>query len=110
MVKQAASPDTGRVSDYRQELNGWIAALEQGSVEPAILKKVALFCRQHPVNEPMSPISPALSDPSSPTLHGKPTSSQATLKTDFWNQDKTFDRLFNALIQVLNPSTVSHSL
>ncbi|KAK7695678.1 hypothetical protein QCA50_000314 [Cerrena zonata] len=107
LVKQAASPDTGRVSDYRQELNGWIAELEQGSVDPAILKKLALFCRQHPVNEPMSPISPALSDPSSPRLHSKTSPS---LKTDFWNQDKTFDRLFSALIQVLNPSTSPEAL
>ena len=110
MVKQAASRDTGRVSDYRQQLNSWIATLEQGSVDPAILKKLALFCRQHPVNEPMSPISPALSDPSSPTLCSKLSSSEMTLKSDFWNQDKTFDRLFNALMQVLNPSTVSHHL
>ncbi|CAL1702266.1 unnamed protein product [Somion occarium] len=103
LVKQAASVDMGYLSDYRQELNGWIAKLEQGSADTSILKKLALLCRQNPVNEPMSPISPALSDPSSPSHQGV-SFAMPSLKSDFWNQEKNFDRFFNSLIQFLDPT------
>lgn len=93
-------------SDRREQLNGYIADLEQGSVDTRLLQKLANLCRENPANEPLSPISPALSDPSSPSpLYGN-TRSPLLLKSDFWSQDKHFDRLFSAVLKVLEPNTV----
>ncbi|KAI0080767.1 hypothetical protein K474DRAFT_1657611 [Panus rudis PR-1116 ss-1] len=102
LINQVLSPEvpsTGR----REELNEYIQQLEQGSADIAMLKRLVLFCRQNPVNEPLSPISPALSDPLSPTPLFK-ASSHPSLKSDLWTQDKTFDRLFDALVNYLNPN------
>lgn len=92
-------------SDRREQLNGCIARLEQSSVDIHLLQKLAILCKENPANEPLSPISPALSDPSSPSpLYGNARSA-LLLKSDFWSQDKHFDRLFSAVLKVLEPNT-----
>ncbi|KAI0684173.1 clasp N terminal-domain-containing protein [Cytidiella melzeri] len=88
------------------ELNGYIAALEAGLADVLVLKKLALVCRQNPVNEPISPISPDFSDPASPSplLGTGRTRTLPSLKTDLWHQDRTAERLFNVLVQYLDPA------
>lgn len=96
----------GELSDRKEELNGYISSLEEGLADVLVLKKLAHLCRQNPVNEPISPISPDFSDPSSPSpLFGR-TRTLPSLKSDFWHQDKTFERLFNVLVQYLDPARV----
>lgn len=97
----------GRPSERKQELNDCIAALEQGPADVLVLKKLAHICRQNPVNEPISPISPDFSDPqsSSPLFGG--TRGLPSLKPDLWHQDKAFERLFSILMKYLDPTRVS---
>ena len=96
----------GEPSDRREELNGYIAQLEQGSADTRVLKKLAILCRLSPVNEPLSPISPALSDPASQSPVFGLSRSLPLLKSDLWTQGKLFDRTFDAVIQSLDPAKV----
>ncbi|KIP12816.1 hypothetical protein PHLGIDRAFT_97512 [Phlebiopsis gigantea 11061_1 CR5-6] len=103
LVNEGAAVRTGEPSDRREELDGLIAALEQGPADVRVLKKLALFCRQHPVNEPISPISPDFSGPLSPSPSFGTTRTLPDLSSDLWIQDKAFERLFAALVQSLDP-------
>ena len=100
----------GELSDRKAELNGYISALEEGLADVLVLKKLVHLCRQNPVNEPISPISPDFSDPATPSpLFGR-TRTLPTLRSDLWHQDKSFERLFNAVVQYLDPARVCGSL
>ncbi|KAI1792902.1 clasp N terminal-domain-containing protein [Ganoderma leucocontextum] len=83
-----------------ETLKSFITALEQDSTDVLVLKKLARLCTQNPVNEPLSPMSPAFSGP--PTLSPfDEFARQPQTKSDCWTQDKLFDQLFNALVRFL---------
>lgn len=106
-MNQTVSQVTAEPSDRRTELNTCVSTLEKGLADVQVLKELALLCKANPVNEPISPISPELSDPSSPSpLFGQPSSSDLVLKSDLWTQEKAFDRLFNGLIKFLDTTKV----
>lgn len=96
----------GEPSDRREELNSYIAQLGKGSADTRVLKKLAILCRLSPVNEPLSPISPALSDPSSQSPVFGSSRTLPLLKSDLWTQGKLFDRVFDALVKFLDPGKV----
>ncbi|KAL4241509.1 CLASP family protein [Abortiporus biennis] len=102
--------NSGHRSDLRQELSSCIGRLEDGTADVQILKKLAILCKENPVNEPISPISPAFSDPSSPTPAFGASYSLPSLNSDLWTHDKTFDRQLNALTKFLDPSKSSEDL
>lgn len=98
VVHEDPGLSTGAPSDRCEELEAHIAALEHGPADVRVLKKLALFLREQPVNEPISPISPDFAGSSA-------TPSPAwTLKADLWSQGKAFERLFAALLQYLDPT------
>lgn len=98
-------------TDRVQELQGYIAALVQGEPGINVLQKLALLCLEKPVTEsPSSPPSPGYGLPNSPSPFIEPSRSSPSLYADMWDKDKNFERLFNALINFLEPSKVSHSI
>lgn len=96
---------TGQGADRQEELRGYIAALEHGPADVLVLQKLALFCRENPANEPISPISPDFSGgPLSPSPLFGSSHSLTGLKADLWVQGKAFERLFAALLLYLDPA------
>ena len=100
-------PAGGR-ADRDEELSGYIAALEHGPADVLVLQKLALFCRENPANEPISPISP---DFSAGHLGSPPSSFGSSrnlpgFKADLWARGKAFERLFAALVLYLDPERV----
>jgi CLIP-associating protein 1/2 len=106
VLNESREIPAGEPSERKEELNECIAALEQGLADVLVLKKLALLCRQNPVNEPISPITPDFSDPASPSPFLGRTRTLPSLRQDLWHQDKTFERLFNVLVQYLDPARV----
>ena len=107
VLNERPSLEAGEPSDPREELNLYIADLENGTADVRTLKKLAFLCQESPVNEPISPISPDLAGPFSPTSAFGSSRSILSLKSDLWDQDKAFERLFDALMQYLTPGRVS---
>ncbi|GJE84641.1 clasp N terminal-domain-containing protein [Phanerochaete sordida] len=92
-------------ADRQDELRGYVAALEQGPADVPVLQKLALFCRENPANEPISPISPDFSGgPLSPSPLFGSSHAFSGLKADLWVQGKAFERLFAALVLYLDPT------
>jgi len=105
LMNQTVSQVTAEPSDRRTELNTCVSTLEKGTVDVQVLKQLALLCKENPVNEPISPISPGFSDPLSPSPlfgNGKSSSSDLVLKSDLWTQEKAFDRMLTGLIKFLD--------
>lgn len=85
-----------------QELKTHIAALEVGDITKENLQRVALFCSENTVSDLSSPPpSPGGGSPS-PFLLNPSTS--LTTRSELWDTERVFDRLFNALMQYLEPS------
>lgn len=108
-MNERPSISAGEPSERKDRLNSYIAALEQGLADVLVLKKLAHLCRENPVNEPISPISPDFSDPLSPSPLLGGTRTLPSLRPDLWHQDKAFERLFSALMKYLDPTRVSGS-
>ena len=102
VTNEEAALRAGEAADRQSELEEYIAALEQGPADVRVVKKLALFCREHPVNEPISPISPDFSVPLSPS----PLFGNGRARSELWNRDKAFERLFSALLEYLDPARV----
>lgn len=102
VTNEEAGLRAGEGADRQEELEGYIAALEQGPADVRVVKKLALFCREHPVNEPISPISPDFSMP----LRPSPLFGNGRARSELWNRDKAFERLFSALLEYLDPARV----
>lgn len=92
--------------DREQTLKTYIAALEEGSADVPVLKKLARLCTQNPVHEQLSPISPAFSVPLTPSPHDGFARDLSPSGAEYWTQDRLFDQLFNALVQFLDPRKV----
>ncbi|KAH8106220.1 clasp N terminal-domain-containing protein [Cristinia sonorae] len=111
LLNQTVSQVTAEPSDRRTELNASVSTLEKGLADVQVLQRLALLCKENPVNEPISPISPGWSDPLSPSpLFSKSSSSDLVLKSDLWTQEKAFDRLLNGLIKFLETNKNARDL
>ena len=107
VVGQGSTLESIESSDKTQELQDYITAVETGSAETQVLQKLALFCLESPVMEPPSPPpSPGLDIPTSPSPFLSGSRSLPSLNGNLWDVNKSFDRLFNALIQFLDPTKV----
>jgi CLIP-associating protein 1/2 len=96
-------------SDRVQALQGYITALENGDADIRVLQKLALLCSENPVAEtPSPPLSPDFEYPNSPSPFLESSRSLMSLHSDIWDHNKNFERLFNALIQFLDPMKASH--
>jgi CLIP-associating protein 1/2 len=94
-------------SDKVHELQGYIAAVVNGDPGTQVLQKIVLLCMENLVTEPPSPPpSPGLELPTSPSPFTPPSRSLPSLHGNLWGVNKNFDRLFNALMQFLDPAKV----
>ena len=85
------------------ELKEFILALEGGTADVNVLKKLAVLCSEYPVAEDELPSPPLTPSQKYATLDGNSivgTSNRAP-KTDIWHGGKLFDKLLAALIQFL---------
>lgn len=104
------SPSTGfnpsySPSNQKADLDSYIKSLQQrGSNAVPILKKLTMISVENPAIEPASPVGGDF--PGSPTPNSSIASLQGLPPTDVWSQDKSFSRLFGALITYLDPSRV----
>ena len=89
------------------ELQGYIAALDQGTADVSTLKKLATFCVAHPSVDAISPLSSSLSMPASPSPFISSAGILPSLKPELWTENRSFSRLFNALWKFLSPDKVT---
>ena len=107
VVNEDPGHRAGEPADRQADLEGYIAALERGPADILVLQKLALFCKENPANEPISPISPDFSGgPLTPSPAFGSSHSLSGLKTDLWTHGKAFERLFAALVLYLDPTRV----
>ncbi|KAI9510431.1 clasp N terminal-domain-containing protein [Russula earlei] len=91
------------VVDAATELQGYITALDQGTADVSILKKLATFCVAHPSVDAISPLSSSLSMPASPSPFITSAGLLPSLKPELWTENRSFTRLFNSLQKFLTP-------
>ncbi|KAG6833770.1 hypothetical protein H0H87_001202 [Tephrocybe sp. NHM501043] len=103
-LRSAERPE--KVEDFQR----YITQLAEGETGVQGLQKLVLFSIENSVSGSDSPpASPGMSDPSSPSPFYTPQS-LASLRTDIWESNKSFERLFNALIQFLEPTKLEEEL
>ncbi|KAI0676880.1 clasp N terminal-domain-containing protein [Trametes maxima] len=103
LLKMAAPLEAGGTPEREETLRTYIAALEEGSADVPVLKKLARLCAQNPAHEPLSPVSPRFAAPLTPSPLDVAARTLVLSNSDFWTQDKLFDRLFTALVKFLDP-------
>lgn len=110
----AQSPALGRGDPavINQQLNDAIGHLDAGTATIAILKDVIHICMANPTAEATSPLSADFNFPASPSPFVAPTPIRSLPSggLDIWEQNRNFDRLFNALTKFANPSQVCTAL
>lgn len=95
------------LADQAEELNKFVAALEDGNADFHVLQKLAQLCSSNPIStDTASPLSPHLGLPSGPSLFIPVTRTSPPVIPDMWTQEKTFDRLFDGLLNFLDPTKV----
>lgn len=108
MVAQGTPLKAMDSSNRVQELQGYITSLADGAPGIQVLKKLVLLCLENPAAESSSPPpSPVFGLPSSPSPLVTSSRTLPSLHADIWDANKNFERLFNALIQFLEPTRVS---
>ena len=89
----------------REELSQLIDVLESGEPDLAALEQLAFICMANKAADASPPLSPMFDGPASPSPFNA-SQSVPSLHSDIWEKDKTFDRLFRALVQYLNAAKV----
>lgn len=107
VLKMAAPAEDVETPDREEAVKTCIVALEDGSADVSVLKKLARLCSQNPVHEPLSPVSPGFSAPLTPSPMDGAARPLTASKSDYWTHDKLFDHLFSALVKFLDPRKVS---
>ncbi|KAI0829465.1 clasp N terminal-domain-containing protein [Trametes gibbosa] len=105
LLKMADSSfEEGRNPDGEDTLQTYIVALEEGSADVPVLKKLARLCSRNPAHDPLSPVSPGFAVPLTPSpFDGAAARPLATSRSDYWTHDKSFDHLLTALVKFLDP-------
>ncbi|CAK5276018.1 unnamed protein product [Mycena citricolor] len=100
------STATERVeTDRGEELLSYITALEAGEADVGTLKKLILLAIENPAADAVSsPLSPEFNFPSSPSPFGNTSHHVPPLHSDIWAQNRSFDRLINALLAFMQPT------
>ena len=89
-----------------EERVGEIQALTKAlgaEVSAETLQQVAAVCVATRVADPSTPLSPS----GSPTPFSGAESQDDALHSSIWEKDRSFDRLFKALVKALEPTKVS---
>ncbi|KAH9894282.1 clasp N terminal-domain-containing protein [Cubamyces lactineus] len=103
LLKMAAPAEDVETPDREEAVKACIVALEDGSADVSVLKKLARLCSQNPAHEPLSPVSPGFSVPLTPSPMDGAARPLTSSKSDYWTHDKLFDHLFSALVKFLDP-------
>ncbi|GLB33596.1 putative CLASP N terminal [Lyophyllum shimeji] len=104
LVAQGTPLRATQPADKAKELQGYISALTEGDSSIHVLQKLALFSIENMASAAVSPpLSPGIGLPNSPSPFS-PSQSLPSLNADLWEANKNFDRLFNALLQFLEPT------
>ncbi|KAG6880057.1 hypothetical protein C0992_006869 [Termitomyces sp. T32_za158] len=103
VVSQGTPPRAMQSTDKVKQLQSYITELADGKLDVHGLQMLALFSVENPVSDMNSPLSPSKGILGSPSPFS-PSQSLPSLHVDLWEVDKNFERLFNALIQFLEPS------
>ncbi|KAG6911650.1 hypothetical protein DXG01_007900 [Tephrocybe rancida] len=97
-------------TDKVGELQGYIIELASGKIDIHGLQKLALFSIENSAsNSDSPPLSPGIDGLNSPSPFYT-SRSLPSLHTNLWEVNKTFERLFNALIQFLDPAKPEEEL
>ncbi|TFK56070.1 hypothetical protein OE88DRAFT_1692958 [Heliocybe sulcata] len=96
LMDQATPLKGDNVPEKISELEGYISALQSGEWDVRTLQKLALLCTETPLADQAAD---GFMDPSSPFVD----KTVAPGSSELWTQEKRFTRLFNALIEILNP-------
>lgn len=93
----------------KTELKRCIAALDDGSASVTTLKTLAWLSMENPVQEEPNDFRTGFSLPMSPSPSMTKFNSAPSLMSTIWDEDKNFERLFNALIKFLSVDKVCDS-
>ncbi|KAG2013897.1 hypothetical protein CC2G_010761 [Coprinopsis cinerea AmutBmut pab1-1] len=108
LFSKAAPSQLKSELERMDEIKALVEALERGELSKDILQKAALACIENPVApDPSSPMSLVMGEePTSPSPFAVKAlpSQQQQLHSDLWERERLFDRLFGALLTVLEPS------
>lgn len=102
MLAEASSVKS---STHTEDLENLISELVHGKGGIAVLKRLTIICKDNATIDPSSPSISSSSHTSSPSP-SKPLDLPSTLHLSIWEKNKTFDRLFDAILKYLNPSRV----
>ncbi|THH14964.1 hypothetical protein EW146_g5443 [Bondarzewia mesenterica] len=97
-------------SEFVNELQGHILALDQGTADITVLQNIAVFCISHPTATLISPLSSGLSISASPSPFLSNPAPLSSTKPDLWTENKNFDRLFAAVKKFLDPERMEQQL
>ena len=95
-------------STTRTTLDELVSSLDNGDADVDALKRLVLICIENAVSEPSSPSASSVNSPT-PATFSRPQST-LPLGSSIWEQDKTFERLFKALMKYLEPARVQSIL
>lgn len=105
MISKAAPLKSKDDAERIEELNSHIAALQAGEITKESLQRIALICSENTVSDLSSPPpSPGGGSPSPFVLNS--ASVPLTTRSELWDTERVFARLFNALMQYLEPTKV----
>ncbi|KAG6855051.1 hypothetical protein C0991_005980 [Blastosporella zonata] len=111
LVSQGTPLRSAETADKVKELQSYITELADGEAGVQGLQKLALFSIENPVSDSNSPPpSPGMGALNSPSPFDASRSLSSSLHTDLWAANKSFERLFNALIQFLEPTKSEEEL
>ncbi|KAG6890930.1 hypothetical protein C0995_000887 [Termitomyces sp. Mi166 len=103
LISQGTPLRATQSADKVKDLQNYITELADGELGVHGLQKLALFSIENPASNTSPPLSPGKGVPNSPSPFST-SRSLPSLHADLWEVDKNFERLFNALIQFLDPS------
>lgn len=94
-------------ADRVEELHEFVTVLEDGNADVRVLQKLALLCSSNPIPaDTASPLSPRLGLPLSPSPFIPIMRTLPPVVPDMWTRERSFDRLFDGLLKLLDPTTV----
>lgn len=96
--------ETESSSSPLQDLPDLISKLATNTVTVEVLEQLIFLSRGNPAVDAISPLSPEFGFPSSPSPFVSSSTSLPSGVSELWETNRNFDRLFNALIQFLDPS------
>ncbi|KAF8665624.1 hypothetical protein AX16_000079 [Volvariella volvacea WC 439] len=112
LLEQGMAANRPSSSNKESELKIYIEQLSREEVDVQVLKQLALLSVENPTAENGTPpMSPDFSSyPLSPSPFIGSSRSIPSLHSEMWEKDKNFEKLFNALLQYLDPTKTEEQI